>query len=81
MKLTPFQLAILAVGGFASIVLLNILSKYQSNEDFRESLKSISPSDLLTFRNRVNAEEHGVPVAVPDIEEVVDYNNEDVESE
>lgn len=69
MKLTPFQLAVLAVGGFASIIMLNVLTKYQSNEEFRESLKKISPADLLTFRKKVQDEEHMVPVAVTEITE------------
>lgn len=57
MKFTPFQLGLLAVGSFASIVLLNVLAKYQSNEEFRGQLASLKPADLLSLRNRVISEE------------------------
>lgn len=63
MKLTPFQLAIIAVGGFASIIMLNLLTKYQANDDFREQLSNLSPSDLFSIRTRRMAEERMEPVA------------------
>lgn len=62
MKLTPFQLGIIAIGGFATVVMLNILSKYQSNEDFRDQLKEMKPADLVSFRTRRFAEERMEPV-------------------
>lgn len=63
MKLTPFQLGALVVGGFASIVLLNVLAKYQSSADFREQLTNIKPADILSIRNKRVAEEMMQPVA------------------
>lgn len=64
MKLTPFQLAALVVGGFTSIILLNVLTKYQSNEDFRTQLQSMKPADLLKIRTRRIAEEAMEPASV-----------------
>jgi hypothetical protein len=68
MKLTPFQLGMLALTGFASIILLNVLAKAQSNEDFRETLTNLKPSDLFAMRTRRIAEEQMVPVPVPDLD-------------
>lgn len=71
MKVSPFQLAIIAVGGFASIIMLNVLSKYQSNEDFRTQLSNMKPSELLSIRTRRVAEEHmeTVPTSVDETED------------
>ena len=65
MKLTPFQLAALVVGGFASIVMLNVLAKYQSNEDFRKQLGDMKPTDLLSFRKKIVDAENMVTATVP----------------
>lgn len=66
MKLTPFQLGLLAVGSFASIVLLNVLAKAQSNEAFRESLTSgFSPAALSGLRDRLKREERMEPIETP----------------
>jgi hypothetical protein len=72
MKFTPFQLGLLAIGSFAAVVMLNLLSKYGSNEEFRDSLKSnFSPADLIDFRNRRGAEERMEPVGVSNSEDEV----------
>lgn len=75
MKLTPFQLGIIAIGGFATVVMLNILAKYQSNEDFRVQLKEMNPSDLLNFRTRRIAEERMEPVNAGQIFEQDSYDD------
>lgn len=69
MKLSGFQLGLLAVGGFVSVVLLNVLAKYQSDEAFRDHLKSsLSPADLLAVRTRRVNEEQMVPVTITDVD-------------
>ncbi len=58
MKLTPFQLAAIAVGGFASVIMLNILASYKANDDFRGYLQGLKPSDVIPMRVRRVAEEN-----------------------
>lgn len=58
MKFTPFQLAAIAVGMFGSIILLNVLAQYRSNENFKEYLHGIEPTDILRIRTRRIAEEN-----------------------
>jgi hypothetical protein len=70
MKLSPFQLAAIAVGGFASVIMLNILASYKANDDFRGYLQSLKPSDVIPMRVRRVAEEN--MEAVP----AVDSNDE-----
>lgn len=63
MQLTPFQLGLLIVGGFTGIVLLNILARYQSSEEFRTQLSNMSPTDLIKIRTQRIREEQMEPVA------------------
>jgi hypothetical protein len=77
MKLTPFQLGLLAIGGFASIVMLNVLAKYQSNQDFRETLSQIKPSDLIPMRTRLIREEQMQAPEPTPIESPVEYEEVD----
>lgn len=59
MKTTPAQLAILAVAGFGSLVLLQILAQYRSSENFRQHMQSLKAQDLIPeLRRRVVAEEN-----------------------
>lgn len=58
MQLSPFQLGLLVVGGFATIIGLSVLGKYQSNEAFREGLSNAKPTDLFKIRARRIAEEN-----------------------
>jgi hypothetical protein len=64
MKFTPFQLAILAVAGFGSVVLLNVLAQYKSNEEFRGYLSGLAndPASFIPKRNQRVAEENMEPV-------------------
>lgn len=66
MKFTPFQLGVLAIGTFGSIVLLSILSKAQSDASFAENFKAtFSPERLASIRTTRVAEEIMEPVSHP----------------
>ena len=78
MKLTTFQIGILAIGTFASVVALSILGKAQSDDAFRSTLRNLTPSDLLSIRTRRVAEERmEAPVTVPDQDDYDNSDNED----
>lgn len=68
MKTSPMQLAILAVAGFGSIILLSVLAEYRSSEDFKNHLRGLELSNLMPeIRMRRIAEENmeSVSEAVP----------------
>lgn len=72
MKTTPMQLAILAVAGFGSLILLQVLAQYRSSEDFKNHLNSLKMQDLIPdIRMRRVAEENmeAVTSALPSSEE------------
>lgn len=88
MKTTPAQLAILAVAGFGSLVLLQILAQYRSSENFRQHMQSLKAQDLLPdIRLRRIAEEnmeaigeaqqvyHPGPIAIADEDDNGDNDN------
>lgn len=59
MKTTPAQLAILAVAGFGSLILLQVLAQYRSSESFRNYMENLKAENLIPeLRRRVVAEEN-----------------------
>lgn len=83
MKTTPMQLAILAVAGFGSLVLLSVLAEYRSSEDFKQHLRNLEVSNLMPqIRMRRIAEENmETPIPALVSEEFANDENEDDDDE
>lgn len=80
MKTTPMQLAILAVAGFGSLILLQVLAQYRSSEDFKSHLQSLKMQDLIPdIRMRRVAEEN--MEAIPAFQVVSEDSNDDGETD
>lgn len=58
MEVTPRGILIASIIAFGLIVAANMLTQWQSNEEFRDKMKAIDPSQLLAIRVRRVAEEN-----------------------
>jgi hypothetical protein len=80
MKLTPFQLMALAISGFATIILIDVLAKYQNDTAFKEHISNLAsnPTELLAIRTRRVAEENMTNlVPSPDVDTDVEDDDDD----
>jgi len=66
MNIKPYQLAIISIGAFASIVAANIIIQWRSNDNFRKQWEAVPMPILDRFRKTVTAQENLQPVPTED---------------
>ena len=81
MKLTPIQIAFAAMGTFIGIITLNVLSRYRSDESFRDQWSKVPTEHLSAFKNKLVSQENMVSIPVPTADNSQEGDNDGDEGE